>query len=102
MFSMTQLARHDGFLLKHYAKQSYAETHARPVAQGKDGQAVVGVGIVVEGKLGNVDSWHGNKGLLLIYPGTATDLIGIVLVGVVVLVQAVKKRTSSQRLCVDA
>ena len=53
------LARHDGFLLKHYAKQSYAETHACPVAQGEDRQAEASVGIVVEGKLGNVDSWHG-------------------------------------------
>ena len=59
------LARHDGFLLKHYAKQSYAETHARPVAQGKDGQAVVGVGKVVEGELGNVYSWHRNEGLMV-------------------------------------
>ena len=52
-------------LLKHYAKQSYAETHAHPVAQSKDGQAEAGVGIVVEGELGNVDSWHGNEGLMV-------------------------------------
>ena len=59
------LARRNGLLLQHHAKQGYAETHACPVAQGKDGQAVVGVSIVVEGELGNVDSWHGNEGLMV-------------------------------------
>ena len=53
------LPRRDGFLLQHHAEEGYAETHARPVAQGEDGQAEASVGIVVEGKLGNVDSWHG-------------------------------------------
>ena len=59
------LAWRNGLLLQHHAKQSYAETHARPVAQGKDGQAVVGVGIVVEGELGNVDGRHRNEGLMV-------------------------------------
>ena len=59
------LAWRNGLLLQHYAKQGYAKTHACPVAQGKDGQAIVGVGIVVEGELGNVDSWHGNEGLMV-------------------------------------
>ena len=68
---------------------------------------IVGVSAALEGWLAAAMPWYlrvisAVGGLLLIYPGTATDLIGIVLVGVVVLVQAVKKRTSSQRLCVDA
>ena len=61
---------------------------------------IVSVSAALEGWLAAAMPWHQRLisavgGLLLIYPGMATDLMGFVLVGVVVLVQAAKKENAA-------
>ena len=68
---------------------------------------IVGIAAALEGWLAGPMPWYQRVisavgGLLLIYPGTATDLIGIVLVGVVALVQVSEKRKGSPALHADA
>ena len=64
---------------------------------------IVGVSAALEGWLVRTMLWYQRLvsavgGLLLIYPGTATDLVGIALVGAVVLLQAAEQKRNPQRL----
>ena len=68
---------------------------------------IVGIAAALEGWLTGPMPWYQRVisavgGLLLIYPGTATDLIGIVLVGAVVLIQVSEKRKHSPAPHADA
>ena len=64
---------------------------------------IVGVSAALEGWLVRTMLWYQRLvsavgGLLLIYPGTATDLVGIALVGAVVLLQAAEQKRNPRRI----
>ena len=67
---------------------------------------IVGVSAALEGWLVRAMPWYQRLasaigGLLLIYPGTATDLIGIAMVGAVVLLQAAENRRNSRMIYME-